>query len=167
MSEKFVFHGSSREFDAETANPKLNQRINVEGNIIFNEESFHATPHKWIALAYTYTPKPIEALGGEVFYSMGVDLYSDKREVAIFGFGSLEDSLSQLYGNGGYVYHFDNGDFVYKEGLGSQEVIATSPTKPLHVERVSDPVKQMQDLGVAFQFIDLSLPEMLTKYNTY
>lgn len=37
MSEKFVFHGSPREFDAETANPRLNQRINAEGEIVFNE----------------------------------------------------------------------------------------------------------------------------------
>lgn len=159
MSEKFVFHGSPRQFDAETANPKLNQRINAAGETIFNEESFHATPHKWIALAYTYTPKPIEGLGEEAYYSMGVNLYSDKKEVAIYGVGSLEESLEHLYGNGGYLYHFDNGDFIYKEGLGSQEVIANSPTTPLHSERVENPVKTMQELGVTFHFIDVSLEE--------
>lgn len=156
MSEK-VFHGSPRVFDAKTANPRLNERINEKGEVIFSEESFHATPHEWIALAYTYTPKPIEGLNREdAFYSMGVNLYSDEKVVAIFGVGSLEESLTYLYGQGGYLYHFDNGDFIYKEGLGSQEVIATSPTEPLHMERVDDPVKRMRELGVIFNFIDLS-----------
>ncbi len=158
MSEK-VFHGSPKVFDAETANPRLNERLSSEGEVIFSEESFHATPHKWIALAYTYTPKPIEGLGEDAFYSMGVNLYSDEKEVAIFGVDSLEKSLAHLYELGGYVYHFDNGDFIYKEGLGSQEVISTSPTTPLHMEKVEDPVKEMRELGVNFHFIDLSLPE--------
>ena len=159
MWEKFVFHGSPREFDAETANPRLNQRINAEGETVFNEESFHATPHKWIALAYTYTPKFIEGLGEDTFYSMGVNLHSDEKMVMILGVGSLEESLNQLYGAGGYLYHFDNGDFLYKEGLGSQEVVATSPTQPLHIEKVEDPVKEMINMGVSFHFVDLSLPE--------
>lgn len=158
MSEK-IFHGSPRPFDAETANPKLNQRHNEEGELIFNEESFHATPHKWIALAYTYTSKKIEGLPDNAYYSMGVDLYSDKKEVAIFGTESLEDSLTELYGAGGYVYHFHNGDFVYKDGLGSQEVVASSPTTPLEMERVEDPVSELLSMGVAFNFYDLSLPE--------
>ena len=159
MSEKFVFHGSPTEFDAETAKPEMNQRINGAGETIFNEESFHATPHKWIALVYTYTATPIEGLGEQTCYSMGVNLYSDKKEVAIFGVGSLEESLAVLYGNGGYVYHFDNGTFVYKEGLGDQEVVSNTPTTPLHMERVDDPVKEMEALGVTFHFIDLSLDE--------
>jgi hypothetical protein len=165
MSENFVFHGSPKKFDAETANPRLNQRIDAEGKVVFNEESFHATPHKWIALAYTYTAKRIEELGEEAFYSMGVDLHSDEKVVTILGVGSLEESLKSLYETGGYVYHFDNGDFFYKEGLGNQEVIATSPTKPLQMERVEDPVKEMQDLGVTFYFIDLSLPENTDQRN--
>ena len=159
MSEK-VFHGTPKVFDDKTANPRPNERIDENGEVIFSENSFHATPHEWIALAYTYTPKPIEGLrGDDAFYSMGVNLYSDKKEVAVYGTGTLEESLRQLYGEGGYVYHFDNGDFIYKEGLGSQEVIATSPTTPIHMERVEDPVARMKDLGVTFHFIDLSLPE--------
>lgn len=159
MPEKFVFHGSPEEFDSKTANPKLNERTNAAGETIFNEESFHATPHKWIALAYTYTPKPIEGLGAEAYYSMGVNLYSEEKEVVVFGVGSLEESLEHLYGRGGFVYHFDNGDFIYKEGLGSQEVIVNSPTAPLHMERVEDPVKAMRELGVAFHFVDLAQAE--------
>ncbi len=162
MSEK-VFHGSPKVFDSKRATPRLNERINEKGETIFNEESFHATPHKWIALAYTYTPKPIEGMSGEEgFYSMGVNLYSDEKVIAIYGVGTLEESLLQLYGSGGYVYHFDNGDFIYKEGLGSQEVIATSPTTPLHMERVVDPVKEMQALGVRFEFIDVSISKDAT-----
>lgn len=159
MSEKLVFHGSPREFDDKTANPRLNQRFNHAGEVIFNEESFHATPHKWIALAYTYAPKPIESLGEDVFYGMGVDLHSDEKVVTILGIGSLAESLDQLYGSGGYVYHFDNGDFIYKEGLGTNEVIATSPTTPLRAERIDNPVKALQELGATFRYIDLSLPE--------
>jgi len=159
MSEK-VFHGSPIVFDAATANPRLNERINKNGEVIFSEESFHATPHKWIAVAYTYTPKSIPGMTGEdAFYSMGVNLYSDEKVVVIFGVGTLEASLKHLYGEGGYLYHFDNGDFIYKEGLGNQEVIANSPTTPLHMERVEDPVKEMTDQGVIFRFIDLSLAE--------
>lgn len=147
MSEK-VFHGSPKIFDSQTANPRPNERMNEKGETIFNEESFHATPHKWVALAYTYRPKPIPGMSGEdAFYSMGVNLYSDEKVVAIYGIGSLEESLKHLYSDGGYVYHFDNGDFIYKEGLGTQEVITTSPTTPLHMERVEDPVKAMQEQG--------------------
>lgn len=156
MSEKLVFHGTPKVFDSETANPRQNIRINTEGKVIFDEESFHATPHKWIALAYTYSPKAIPSLGENVYYSMGVNLDSDEKEIAIYGVVSLEDSLAHMYKEGGYVYHFDNGDFVYKEGLGSQEVVASSPTKPLHMEKVDDPVKAMQDLGVKFHFVDLA-----------
>jgi hypothetical protein len=158
MSEK-VFHGASEMFDAETANPKPNRRINERGEVIFDEESFHATPHKWIALAYTYIAKPIEGLGVDAFYGMGVDLYSNKKEVAIYGVGSLEETLDKLYGSGGYVYHFDHGDFIYKDGLGSQEVISTRPTQPILMERVDNPVKAMQELGVTFHFVDLSLAD--------
>lgn len=88
-------------------------------------------------------------------YSMAVDLYSDKKEVAIFGIGSLEESLRVLYGNGGYLYHFDDKNFVYKEGLGTQEVISQEPTKPLIVENIDDPVREMKKLGVTFVFIDI------------
>ncbi len=153
MKEKFVFHGSPRPLDASEAIPRRNIR-EQEGVIVFDEESFHATPHKWIALAYTYHPESLPKLDEE--YSMAVNLYSEEKEVIIFGVGSLEESLRVLYQNGGYLYHFDEGNFIYKEGLGSQEVIATEPTTPLHMERVADPVAEMKKLGVVFTFIDLA-----------
>jgi len=157
MSEKFVYHGSPREFDGDTAEPRPNLRINEQGTVVFDEESFHATPNKWIALAYTYKPQPIPNLEGEdAYYSMGVNLDSDDKEVAIFGVGSLEESLAKLYSEGGFIYSFDDQSFFFKEGLGNQEVITKSPTKPLHTEKVEDPVGEMVRLGVTFKFFDVS-----------
>lgn len=154
-----VYHGSPSEFDSDHAIPRHNTRTNEEGEIIFNQESFHATPHKWVALAYTYKAKPIEIEGKTAHYGMGVDLYDGGKEIAIWGVGSLEESLKEMYGEGGYLYHFDTDKFIYKEGLGSREVITEEPTKPISVERVEDPVSELQSLGVTFRFFDLSLPE--------
>ena len=157
MNDKFVFHGSPKVFDGEGAVPRRNIRTDGE-TITSDEESFHATPHKWVAFAYMYQPATIEGLAGE-FYGMGVDLSSRNKEVMIFGVGSLEESLKVLYQNGGYVYQFDDGNFVYKEGLGSEEVIATRPTAPLRVERVQNPVEEMKKSGVTFRFTDVSIPK--------
>ena len=170
LMEKYVYHGSNKEFDSEHAIPKRNIRI-AEGNdgkeeTIFDEESFHATPYKWIALAYTYKSEPYEIDGKTAHYSMAVSLYEDTGEVEIFGFGSLEESLQKLYGSGGYLYHFDKDKFIYKEGLGNLEVIVQEPTKPITVERVENPVEEMQKLGVTFRFTDLGLPEN-EKYRNY
>lgn len=121
---------------------------------MFNEISFHATPHEWIALAYTYSPKTIE--GTDLKYGMGVDLYGNNQRVLIAGSGSLEESLRQMYGDGGYVYHFDNDKFYYKEGLGNHEVISNDPVAPIDYEFVSDPVGKMRGLGVTFEFIDIT-----------
>ncbi len=159
FGDKHVYHGSPRELDADHAIPKRNVRGNTEGQVIFDEESFHATPHKWIALAYTYTPVPYELDGKTVQYNMGVNLYENTKEVAIFGFHSLKESLGVLYGNGGYLYHFDKDKFIYKEGLGNSEVIISEPTKPITVEQILNPVEEMKKLGVTFDFIDLALPE--------
>lgn len=158
MTQKFVFHGTPKKFDSDVATPRRNIRER-DGVVIFDEESFHATPHKWIALAYTYHPKPIESLGIGVQYLMGVNLYSEEKEVVIFGVGTLEESLAALYGDGGYVYHFTDGDFIYKEGLGDMEVISQVPTNPIVMEKVDNPVEEMRKLGAHFVFIDLALPQ--------
>ncbi len=161
--EKYVYHGSHEEFDSDEAKPKRNVRSREnesgEEEIIFDQESFHATPHKWIALAYTYKSIPHEIEGRIAHYGMGVSLYENNKKVEIFGFDSLEESLQKLYGEGGYVYHFDKDKFLYKEGLGDLEVIAEEPTKPITVEKVDDPVAEMKKLGVTFHFTDLDLPE--------
>ncbi len=164
MEHKFVYHGSPREFDSEQAVPKRNirQTWNKETSsydVIFDQESFHATPHKWIALAYTYKSIPYEMEGKIAHYNIGVSLYNNTNEVNIFGFNSLEESLEVLYGDGGYLYHFDEDKFVYKEGLGNLEVIAEEPTTPITVERIEDPIAEMKKLGVSFNFIDLALAE--------
>ena len=163
-SEKpYVYHGSSQEFDSEVAKPKKNIRIKVDskGNeeVIFDEESFHATPERWITLAYTDLKNFFEIDGRKIAYSMGVNLYENNREVIIFGCNSLEASLKVLYGDGGYLYHFDRNKFLYKEGLGSMEVVVNEPADPVVIERVDDPVAEMRKLGVEFVFVDLSLPE--------
>jgi hypothetical protein len=49
---------------------------------IFDQESFHATPYKWIALAYTYRSEPFEIDGKKAHYNMGVSLYDDKTEIS-------------------------------------------------------------------------------------
>jgi hypothetical protein len=170
--DRLVYHGSPREFDSEHAIPKRNirQRWNKETeayDIIFDQESFHATPHKWIALAYTYKPAPFEIGGKTAHYNMGVSLYDNTHEVGILGFNSLEESLQILYGEGGYLYHFEKDKFLYKEGLGNLEVIVEQPTKPLTIERIDDPVAEMKKLGVTFTFIDLALPENENRRNYY
>jgi len=163
FSEKYVYHGSNKEFDSDYAIPKrqIRQRKDEDGEmkVVFDEESFHSTPHKWIALAYTYSGKPYEIEGKTAHYNMGVSLYENKHEVVIYGFGSLEESLEKLYGDSGYMYSFDKDIFLYKEGLGNLEVIVKEPTKPVAVERIDNPAEEMKKLGVAFNFIDLSLPE--------
>lgn len=158
-----VFHGSRERFDSDEARPSRQVRTqeDADGNevVVFDEESFHATPHKWIALAYTDKPAPIEKGDIRGQYGMGVSLYENNKSVLIIGIDSLEDSLKVLYGEGGYLYHFDDDVFVYKEGLGNLEVISNVATKPIEVERIEDPVAEMRKLGVTFEFIDISLPE--------
>lgn len=170
--DRFVYHGSPREFDSDKAIPKRNirNRWNKETGshqVIFDQESFHATPHKWIALAYTYRSAPFEIGGKTAHYNMGVSLYDNTTEVVIYGFHSLEDSLNVLYGDGGYLYHFDKDKFIYKEGLGNREVIAEEPTKPITVERIDNPVAEMKKLGVNFSFVDLALQENEGDRNYY
>lgn len=162
--EKCVYHGSSEEFDSEYAIPRPNRRTRLnketgEQEVIFDQESFHATPHKWIALAYTYKSVPLEIDGQKTNYNMGVSLYENIKKIAVIGVISLEDSLEKLYGKGGYLYHFNKDKFLYKEGLGPLEVIIEEPTKPILVEKIDDPVSEMEKEGVTFTFIDLALSE--------
>lgn len=166
-----VYHGSPREFDSDVAKPKRNIRTregaNGEREVVFDQESFHATPHKWIALAYTYKAVPHEIDGQTAHYGAAVSLHEDTHEVEILGFDSLEASLEKLYGEGGYIYHFDKDKFLYKEGLGNLEVIAEEPTRAIEVERVDNPVEEMKKLGVTFHFTDLGLPENEGERNYY
>jgi hypothetical protein len=170
-TDPYVYHGSHKQFDSDHARPKRNRRIRIgengEEKVIFDQESFHATPHKWIALAYTYKAKPYEINGKTAHYNMGVSLYENKKEVEILGFNSLEESLKEIYGEGGYIYYFDKDSFSHKDGLGNLEVIVTEPTKPVKVERIEDPVEEMKKLGITFRFIDLGLQENEDRRNYY
>jgi len=129
---------------------------NGERVVKFDEESFHATPHEWIALAYTYHPKVIDDSEKNVTYNMGVSLFDDNKEVVIHGVNNLEESLQHMYGDGGHLYSFDANKFVYKEGLGPLEVVSSDPVAPLEVEFIEDSVSRMKDLGVRFIFIDVT-----------
>jgi hypothetical protein len=164
-----VFHGSPEKFSSEEAVPSRQIRTeeNEEGIevVIFDEESFHATPEKWIALAYTDKPSDIDRDGIKGKYSMAVSLYDNNKTVLIIGIGSLEESLQALYGEGGYLYHFDDETFVYKEGLGNLEVVSNETTRPLEIERIDNPAEEMINEGVKFEFVDISLPEN-SKYRT-
>lgn len=161
---EYVYHGSLREFDAEFAIPKRNVRNRwnkdkISWDVIFDQESFHATPHKWIALAYTYSSVSFQSNSKQIRYNMGVNLYRKSSEVEIFSKNSFEESLEVLFGDGGYLYYFDAADFFHKEGLGDLEVITEKTVKPVRVERIDDPVAEMKKLGVVFKFFDLELPE--------
>ena len=163
-NQKFVYHGSPIEFNSDHAIPKKHKRgkwneSTKSYEIIFDQESFHATPYKWIALAYTYKSKPIEIEDKKTYYNIAVSLYQHIKEVEIFGLNSLEESLKILYGEGGYLYTFDKNIFIHKKGLGRLEVISEKPIKPLKIEKIENPVEEMKKLGVVFKFVDLALPE--------
>ncbi|MBP9855884.1 MAG: hypothetical protein KBC48_01050 [Candidatus Pacebacteria bacterium] len=145
---QYVYHGSHELF--EEVVPHRQRRLNKQGEVIFDQVSFHATPYKWIAISYMSNRKGRKT---------GVDLYNHHPVVAIFDRGSLEDSLKSMYSGGGYLYTFDKNDFHHTEGLGNLEVITTSSPKPVKVERIDDPVAELKKLGVEFDFIDLNKEE--------
>ncbi len=177
-NQEFVYHGSQDFFETvipkrqirTVPKPKKNQNEdeNKDQNqeIIFDEISFHATAYKWIALAYTYNRKSFE-INGKVFrYNMGVNLYDYTEEIEIHGFNSLEESLHQMYGDGGYIFIFKKEDFFYTKGLGNLEVITKDNIKPVSVERIDDPVAELKKLDIKFNFVDLAKPENAGYYKT-
>lgn len=159
--EKYVYHGSHELFG--TVIPKRQVRYHKDENdkdvIDFEEISFHATPYRWIALAYTYDGKPYSIAGKIAHYNMGVSLFENEEKLAIFGFESLEKSLEKLYGAGGYLYIFEKEKFFYTKGLGDLEVITKDHIEPYKVERIDDPLAELKNLGITFEFRDLSKPE--------
>ena len=82
--EKYVYHGSKELF--ETVVPKRQRRAKItkagEIKTFYDGISFHATPYKWIALAYIDNQEPYEMLDGKgVHYNRGIDLYKYIEEV--------------------------------------------------------------------------------------
>ena len=82
-NEQKFFMVHCEKFDSEEARPSRQIRPRktrmVNEIIVFDEESFHTTPHKWIALAYTGKTFSIER--GDIcgMYSMSVNLYEDNK----------------------------------------------------------------------------------------
>lgn len=166
--ETFVFHGSYELFSKVVPQQQRRYKLDEMGKevLIFNEVAFHATMYRWIALAYMNSPAKFLFQGKSAHYNFGVGLYEYKEIVVIYGVGSLEESLSALYGNGGYLYYFEKEKFFYKVGLGNLEVITKDNLIPLKVIRIQDPVEEMRKLGIMFRFIDVSSPEHADKLYT-
>lgn len=150
----YLYHGSPTPFG--TVIPK--QNIRYKDSVKFNQTSFHATSEKWIALSYTCDSSSIHTMddGRQVRYSTGVDLYDNAYTVNIYGLDSLQKTLGDLYGNGGYLYTYDDADFHHAEGLGTMEYITTQSIDAVKEELIPDPVAAMKELGVHFNFIDIS-----------
>lgn len=164
---KYVYHGSQKFHDKAVPVRNRRSKKQKDGTVvtIFDQESFHATPHKWIAVAYTYTPARYEIDGKTAHHNIGVDLYDHKKKLEIYGFESLEKSLKALYGEGGYVTSFNAKDFHYTEGLGNLELITTKEIDAVEVEQIKDPLSFLKKEGVEFEYIDLGKPENESRRN--
>ena len=158
---KYVYHGSQRFHDKAFPVRNRRSRKQKDGAVvtIFDQESFHATLYKWIAVAYTYTPAHYKIDGKIANYNMGVDLYKHEKKLEIYGFESLEKSLESLYGNGGYVTSFYANDFHHTGGLGNLEVITTTELDAVEVEHIKNPLSILKKEGIKFEYIDLGKPE--------
>jgi hypothetical protein len=141
--KQVVFHGSSHLF--EIAKPNFTQRISRGGEVTYQGTSLHATPHLWIALAYTATK------GGSS--NFGVSLFTNDKIVLVFGTASLDQSLTGMYGGDRYVYEFPAESFAWKKGLGPLEVVSFEEQKPLKTITVHDAVATMKEAGVKFVFV--------------
>lgn len=166
----YVYHGASvyKEKAIPIRHKRTRKGIDGKQHIIFDDLSFHASASYWIALAYTYSVKTFILSNKEVYYNVSIDLYSDKKVVTIHGYNSLKQSLTTLYGNGGYIHKFYNNSFFHTDGLGSMECITQDIVYPKSIEHIHNPVEKMKSLGVSFRFIDLALEKNQYKrnYNT-
>lgn len=149
----FVYHGSPERFETVTPKRNIRSQLNKKGEreVIFDNISFHATPYKWIALAYMLKRK--------ADYNMGVSLYDHNEELTIYGAESLESSLEKLYSDGGYLFTFEKARFYHTAGLGNLELITTENLTPISIEKITDPVAELRKLGIKFKFIDLTQQE--------
>jgi hypothetical protein len=157
-SREFAYHGSPHPLQKAVPKRHVRSREQNDGTrtITFDDRSFHATPYYWIALAYTCNRKSYLLNHATVTYNMGVDLYDSSEKISIYGFESLEKSLTALYGDGGYIHLFDQKDFFYTPGLGDRECITTQTLAPIRTERIDDPVRILQSLGITFAWYDLA-----------
>ena len=145
-SSPLVFHGSPIH-RINIVRLRRNIRTTKIGDktvTIFDQNSFHASPYQWIALAYMYRTLP--------GHSMAVDLYGNKSQVLIIGPNNLDESLYQLYKRGGYLHSFNASEFWWCEGLGNREVITNKNISPVEVAFITNPVARMLQTGVEFIF---------------
>ena len=154
-----VYHGSLHNF--KVAKPFYTRRSHIKnGKSIIDYEgiSLHATPYKWMALAYTGNRLPYTYNGIKKIFEFGVPIKQKnddfERNIFIYGKKSLEYSLKKLYGNGGYLYTFNENKFEWVNGLGINEVISYDDQVPQKIKFIKDPVKEMKKLGVNFVFIN-------------
>lgn len=127
MSQLKCYHGSNNYKDYWI--PTIHTR-KYRGNIIFRNKSFHVTPYEWIAVVYTYNPKPF-LIGGKVArVNVGVNLKEYSKIVDIYGINSLEYTLNMLYGDGGFITEFNKNDFFTTAGLGALELISDQIVYP-------------------------------------
>lgn len=163
----YIYHGTS--IFKDKAIPILHKRTrkNCDGEIftIFNDVSFHGTPHYWIALAYTYSVQTFSYNGKKIYYNVSIDLYNQKKEIIIHGYKSLNHSLIALYQNGGYILTFTSDLFFHTNGLGTMECITKEITLPKLITHIHNPVSLMKEQGVVFKFLDLSLLKNKSKRN--
>ena len=156
-----VYHGSQHKFDI--ARPSFTRRgkmINGEFKLAYEGISLHATPYKWIALAYTGKIVDFKHKKDILSIVWGVPVKNKDDEfkqkiVGIYGKRSLKYSLDKLYGNGGYLYTFNAKNFKWVKGLGKNEVISYKEEIPDKIEFIKNPVKKMKKLGVKFVFINI------------
>ncbi len=154
--ENYVFHGSHELFDVVVPKRQIRKNLNKETGeyeTVFDDISFHATPYKWIAIAYICTHNKFEREGFWYHYTKGVNLKEYEEVVEV---DSMEESMKELYGDGGYLYTYDKNEFHHAEGLGMLELITKGSIRPIQVERIDDPVAELKKLGIEFTFTDMT-----------
>jgi hypothetical protein len=151
-----VYHGSNYKFNIAKPSQTIRSSIkNGKQYINYKGISLHATPYKWIALSYIFS-KNIFFIHNKKkeYFSVGVSLFENNKEVTIYGKKSLEYSLNKIYKNGGYLYTFDANKFKYFKGLGQLEVLSYEKQIPKNIEYITNPAKIMKQLNVKFIFVD-------------
>jgi hypothetical protein len=156
----YVYHGSRERFNI--AKPSHTRRGYINDNkliIEYDDVSLHVSPYKWIAMAYMGKRDTYKHKGNKYKFNFFVPIKDEddnfmKRNILIYGKRSLEYSLNKLYGEGGYLYTFKKDKFIWVKGLGMNELISYKEQKPMKIEYISDPVKEMRKLGVNFIFVN-------------
>jgi len=153
-----VFHGSPTPFGKVRPKRQVRYTTNEYGIkiVTFDRRAFHATHIKWIAIAYTARCKVVEHEGKRYVQRIGVNLFCYDPVIHIFGVGSLQQTLKEMYGAGGFLYSYREHHFFHTEGLGNLEVITTRRIRPHAVSRIYNPVEELKKHKITFEFIDLA-----------